>query len=94
MVEEFLREGNDLKLTVTIVDARRKPTVPDLMMKKWLDEFDIPCQIVANKADKLSSNQLQRSLDQIEEGFNCSVVPYSAATGMGKKELWRVLERV
>jgi GTP-binding protein len=94
MIEEFLREGEELKLTVMIVDARRESTELDLMMKQWLDEFEIPCQIVATKADKLSSNKLQGSLKRIEEGFNCNVVPYSSATGIGKKELWRVLERI
>lgn len=94
MIEEFLREEEELKLTVMIVDARREATELDLMMKQWLDEFEIPCQIVATKSDKLSSNQLQGALSRIEKGFNCHVVPYSAATGVGKNELWRVLERI
>ena len=94
MIEEFLKEKEHLELTVMIVDARREPTELDLMMKQWLDEFDVPYQIVATKADKLSANQLQGSLSRIEKGFSCRVVPYSAATGIGKKELWRVLERI
>ncbi|MEE8348347.1 MAG: ribosome biogenesis GTP-binding protein YihA/YsxC [Acidobacteriota bacterium] len=94
MIEEFLREEENLKLTVMIIDARREPTELDLMMQHWLDEFDVPFQIVATKADKLSANRLQESLKRIERGFGSSVVPYSAATGIGKKELWRVLERI
>jgi GTP-binding protein len=94
MVEEFLREDEDLKLTVMMVDARREPTDLDLVMKEWLEQFSIPYQVVATKVDKLSSNKLRKSLNQIESVFNCSVLPYSAATGMGKKELWRILERI
>jgi GTP-binding protein len=94
MVEEFLREDENLKLTVMMVDARREPTDLDLVMQEWLDQFSIPYQVVATKVDKLSSNQLQKSLNQIENVFNCSVLPYSAATGMGKKKLWRILERI
>ena len=94
MIEEFLREEQGLKLTVMIVDARREPTELDRMMRQWLDEFDVSYQIVATKADKLSSNQLQGSLSRIEKGFSSSVVPYSAATGIGKKDLWRILERI
>jgi GTP-binding protein len=94
MIEEFLGEEEKLKLTVMIVDARREPTELDLVMKQWLDEFEVPYQIVATKADKLSANRLRGSLNRIEEGFSSSVVPYSAATGTGKKELWRVIERI
>ncbi|MDA2933150.1 ribosome biogenesis GTP-binding protein YihA/YsxC [Acidobacteria bacterium AH-259-D05] len=94
MIEEFLREEESLKLTVMIVDARREPTQLDLVMKKWLEELSISYQVVATKVDKLSSNQLRGSLNRIGKVFNCNVIPYSAATGMGKKELWRVLERI
>ena len=94
MIEEFLREEEDLKLTVMIVDARREPTDLDRVMKQWLEEFDVFYQIVATKADKLSSNQLQGSLSRMKTGFKSSVVPYSSATGLGKKDLWRVLERI
>lgn len=94
MVEEFLREDENLKLTVMMVDARREPTDLDLVMQEWLEQFSVPYQVVATKVDKLSSNKLQKSLNQIESVFNCSVLPYSAATGMGKKELWRILERI
>ena len=94
MVEEFLREDENLKLTVMMVDARREPTDLDRVMQEWLEQFSIPYQVVATKVDKLSSNKLQKSLNQIEDVFNCSVLPYSAATGTGKKELWRILERI
>ncbi|MFQ5930147.1 MAG: ribosome biogenesis GTP-binding protein YihA/YsxC [Acidobacteriota bacterium] len=94
MIEEFLKEDESLKLTLMIVDARHEPTQLDLVMKEWLEQYRVPHQVVATKVDKLSSNQLQRSLDRIENIFNRGVIPYSAATGMGKKELWRILERI
>ena len=94
MVEEFLREDEDLRLTVMMVDARREPTDLDQVMQEWLEQFSIPYPVVVTKVDKLSSNKLQKSLDQIENVFHCRVLPYSAATGTGKKELWRILERI
>ena len=75
MVEEFLREDENLKLTVMMVDARREPTDLDRVMQEWLEQFSIPYQVVATKVDKLSSNKLQKSLNQIESVFNCSVLP-------------------
>ena len=94
MVEEFLTEDRRLKLVVMIIDARREPTAIDLVMKEWLDECGIPHLVVATKADKLSSRQLQKSVIPIQDAFSCRVIPYSAATGMGKQGLWQVFKRI
>lgn len=94
MIEEFLKEDENLSLVVMIVDTRREPTQLDLLMKQWLEEYEIPHQLVATKVDKLSSRQLPESLLRIEKVFNCGVIPYSAATSTGRKELWQTLERI
>ena len=94
MIEEFLKEDDNLSLVVMIVDTRREPTQLDLLMKHWLEEYEIPHQLIATKVDKLSSRQLPKSLLRIEEVFNCGVIPYSAATGTGRKKLWQTLERI
>ena len=75
MVEEFLREDENLKLTVMIVDARHEPTKLDRVMKQWLEQFSIPFRVVATKVDKLSSHQLQKSLNRMKNVFNCGVIP-------------------
>lgn len=94
MIEEFLREDAKLELCVMIVDARHEPTELDRVMKTWLEQYKVPHQVVATKVDKLSANQLQKCLPRIEKILNCRLVPYSAATGVGKDKLWRVLERI
>lgn len=95
MVEEYLRGDQDLKLLILLVDARHKPSNLDQVMREWLEQYGIPHLIVATKADKLSANQLQKSLKRIRETFNADLVlPYSAHTGAGKKELWRIIQEV
>jgi len=94
MIEECLTEDKRIRLVVMIVDVRRKPTAIDLVMKEWLDESEIPYLVVATKSDKLSSQQLHKSVIPIQDAFSCSVIPYSAATGMGKGKLWQVFKRI
>ncbi len=94
MIEEFLTEDAQLALCVMIVDVRHKPTALDIVMKTWLERYGVPHQVVATKVDKLSSNQLRKCLPRIENVLNCRLIPYSAATGVGKEQLWRVLERI
>jgi len=94
MIEEFLSEGENLRLAIMVVDCRREPSDLDNMMQSQFEHLDIPYQIVATKSDKLSRAQLNRSLEGLEKVFKSNVIPYSAATGMGKKELWHILERI
>jgi hypothetical protein len=74
--------------------ARHQPSPLDLVMKEWLDRYDVPHLVVATKGDKLSSSRLQKSVRDMKNILSCHVIPYSAATGMGKEQLWQVLKRV
>jgi GTP-binding protein EngB required for normal cell division len=48
---------------------------------------------VATKADKLSNNKLNKSLENIREVMpGCRVLPYSSATGKGKPSVWGAIE--
>ena len=52
-----------------------------------------PRLIVATKSDKLSKNELKKSIDRVRRTFNQDqVVAYSAKTGFGREEVWRSIE--
>lgn len=90
MIEEFLREEHQLKLTVVIIDVRREPTELDQMMIEWLQSCELDYQIVASKTDKLSGNRRRRALELLTQHFGVdSVLPFSARHGDGRRELWR-----
>lgn len=86
MVESYLARRPQLKLVLLLVDCRIAPTSDDILMKEWLDHYGIHHIIVLTKADKLSRNQLNRSIQraQTELGIG-QLVPFSAVTGLGKK---------
>ena len=95
MVEQLLREDKALKLAILIVDARRPATELDLTMRDYLKQFDIPFQVVATKVDKLSFYRRQQSLSNACQAMGAGpVIPYSSATGIGKKELWQIIRKV
>jgi len=49
---------------------------------------------VATKCDRLSSNRLRQSLDDLKrEHSEVPIVAFSAKTGMGKDELWRQIRQ-
>jgi len=88
MIEEYLRNREQLDLAVMLVDGRMAPTDSDVMMKKWLDHRRIPHTVVLTKTDKISGNQLQQALRQGAQTLNTKeIIAFSAVTGAGKDEL-------
>jgi GTP-binding protein len=88
MVENYLREREQLKLTLMLVDSRMPPTESDITMKQWLDHHQIPNAVVLTKADKISRNQLNQALRTGAKTLNTKeIIAFSAVTGVGKDEL-------
>ncbi len=61
MMDDYFGRRNKIRLVVMIVDSRIGLTADDLDMLTYLKENGLPYQIVANKIDKLSNNQLARN---------------------------------
>lgn len=90
MAENYLARRETLVLSIQLVDSRHAPTKQDLQLNEWLKYYAKPHIVVATKADKLSSKQLQESLENIGRTLTGStVVSYSAVTGKGRDELWQ-----
>jgi GTP-binding protein len=88
MVEGYLRNRPQLKLTLMLVDSRIPPTESDVLMKRWLDHYRIPNAVVLTKVDKISRNQLQRALQTSAQTLNTKeILPFSAVTSLGKDQL-------
>lgn len=89
MAEEYLAERDELKLSIQLIDARHEPTRLDLQLHEWLIFNDKNHIVVATKADKLSTNNLNKSLKQINANLKGSkIIAYSAINGLGKDAVW------
>src|SRR5215216_2511980 len=92
MATSFLAKRRQLVLSIHIVDSRHEPTKQDLQLHEWLEESNKPRLVVATKSDKLSNNELKKNLEHIARVLNHdSVMAYSAKSGRGRDELWRVI---
>jgi len=89
MAEEYLSERKQLRLCIQLVDSRHEPTTLDAQLHEWLIFHNKIHIIAATKADKLSSNQLRKSLASIETKLSESrVIAYSSETGLGRDAVW------
>jgi GTP-binding protein len=93
MATTFLAMRRQLVLSIHIVDSRHEPTKQDLQLHEWLEESNKPQLTVATKSDKLSNNELRKNLGRIARVLDVdSVMAYSAKSGRGREELWRVIK--
>ncbi len=89
MAEEYLSERAELALCIQLIDSRHNPTALDMQLSEWLKFNDKPHLIVATKADKLSKNELQKSMSAAAKLLETSkIITFSTQTGLGREELW------
>lgn len=98
MIEGYIMNREMLKLVVLLVDIRHEPTQDDKLMFKWMKATGNQAVVVATKADKLSRNQMFKSIAIIKKSLQIEkediFVAYSSETKMGRDELWEIIERV
>jgi len=88
MIENYLLNREQLKLTLMLVDSRFPPTESDVIMKHWLDYNGIPSAIILTKVDKISRNELAGALRTGAETLNTKeIFAFSAVTGYGKEQI-------
>lgn len=92
LIDSYLTERDTLEMAVVLLDARRGWMPPDLELKQWLEFRDLPYIVVATKTDKLNRKEETNGLSDIRaevpEGI---VVPFSAVTGRGVREIWQAI---
>lgn len=98
MIEEYLKNRQNLKHVFLLVDFRHKPTEDDVMMYNYLKYYQIPVTIICTKVDKVSRNNHEKSINIITKTLNASredLILFSSITKMGKQEVYnKMLEHL
>lgn len=96
MIETYLTRREQLKAVVLIVDLRHPPTEDDVMMYDFLKHYEIPCIVIATKADKIPRGKWQKYLKVTKETLDLEasdqIVLFSSETGEGKDKAWSIIE--
>jgi GTP-binding protein len=92
-IEPYLALRSTLRLCVCLVDANVPAQQSDRQLIHWLRAAGREFVVVATKIDRLSGNQRTRNLLALKKGLDLDeVLPVSAKTGYGIKELWSRIE--
>ncbi|AKP48010.1 MULTISPECIES: ribosome biogenesis GTP-binding protein YihA/YsxC [Bacillus] len=96
MIETYLTTRKQLKLVLLLVDLRHPPTNDDVMMYDFLKYYDIPCMVIATKADKIPRGKWQKHVKQVKQTLKFDpadeIIIFSSETGEGKDKTWNLLE--
>ena len=83
----------DAKLCVCLVDSNVPAQQSDRQLIDWLRAAGREFVVVATKIDRLSGNERTRNLLALKKGLELDeILPVSAKTGYGVKELWARIE--
>ncbi|ETT82487.1 ribosome biogenesis GTP-binding protein YihA/YsxC [Viridibacillus sp. FSL R5-0477] len=97
MIEQYFTSRSLLKAVVLIVDIRHKPTVDDCMMYDFLKHYNIPCIVVATKADKIVKGKWEKHKkvvkDVLDMDPNDPLILFSSEKSMGMDQAWAEIEK-
>ena len=92
-IEPYLAIRSTLKLCVCLVDSNVPAQESDRQLIHWLGAEGRDFAVVATKIDRLSGNERTRNLLALQKGLELdAVLPVSAKTGYGIKDLWKRIE--
>lgn len=93
LIEAYLVDRPVLRAVVVLMDARRGPQDEERDLVAWLAEHEVPVIPVLTKIDKLAKSKRKPAgvAAGRELGIGKKPLLYSAHTGDGQDELWRVI---
>ena len=96
MVDNYLAQRVELTLVLLLLDCRRDVGDEELDFVEWLRRHERRVAFVATKIDKLSRGERTVRLREISRALGApaqDVIPFSALTKEGRRELWARIER-
>jgi len=94
-IEPYLAERETLALCICLVDTNIPPQTSDTQLVTYFKQMQRPFLVVGTKADRLSNNELAKSVAALKQAHQVEeILPVSAKTDAGTKALWGKLMEV
>ena len=96
-IEEYLQKSKNISLIIFLIDIRHDPTANDKLMYDYIFKTNLPCIVIANKADKIAVTKVDNAVNQLQLSLNplkdLKFLPFSAERKIYSKEVWDFLEK-
>ncbi len=96
MIEEYLKNRDNLQRVFLLVDSRHKIMEDDLLMFNFIKYHNLDVTIVATKCDKLKQSDRAKLDSKFNEAFelanNDNIVYFSSVTKEGKDMVHKIID--
>jgi len=97
MIETYFTTREELSAVLLIVDLRHPPTKDDIAMYDFLKFHELPCIVVATKADKIPKGKWNKHISVMKKNLDLvksdEIILFSSESGMGKDQAWNALNK-
>ena len=94
IAEGYFAGDHPIAALLHLVDARHPGLEADLDAARWLQSLPHERALLAAKVDKLSRNERNKNLRELERQLGMAPLPISAASGEGLDDLWTLIARL
>jgi len=95
-IEEYLVKSNKISLVIFLIDIRHKPTENDKLMYDYIIKENLPCIVIANKADKIAITKVEDTVNQLQQELNpltdLKFMPFSSERKIYTEEVKKTIE--
>jgi GTP-binding protein len=95
-IEEYLQNSKKIALIVFVIDIRHEPTANDKLMYDYIFKTNLPCLVLANKADKIAITKVDNMVENLQEILNplkdMIFLPFSSERKVYTEKVWEELQ--
>lgn len=95
-IEEYLQTSKAIALIVFLIDIRHTPTANDKLMYDYIIKTELPCLVIANKADKIAITKVDSYVQALQNELNplkdLTFLPFSSERKVYTKKVWEIIE--
>lgn len=95
-IEKYLRKSTNISLVIFLIDIRHNPTENDKLMYNYIIKQNLPCIIIANKADKIAITKVDDVVKNLQNELNplhdLTFLPFSSERKIYTEKAWKEIE--
>jgi len=96
-IDEYLKNRKNISLIIFLIDIRHDPSANDRLMYRYIVDSNIPCIIIANKADKIAITKVDAEVENLQNILNplkdLPFLPFSSERKIYVDKAWEEIEK-
>ena len=96
-IEEYLQTSKAISLIIFLIDIRHTPTANDKLMYDYIFKTNLPCLVIASKADKIAITKVDSYVQNLQDVLNplkdLVFLPFSSERKIYTEDVWNEIEK-